>query len=140
MWRYPWIRFQRDFARSNAESNHRRRRSLPRTAPLGQFAPLASTKTLELFLRPSVARETESLMSALDPKLRKRSRQRSVHRCDFFIRKLLPQTGFGPAPGLFRLRFVDSVGRNRKVRQDGDAPGANRDEAFAGCDEHIAPV
>ena len=62
-----------------------------------------------------------SVLPALDPQLRQRSGQRRVHRRDFLVRELLAQTRLCSAPRLFRLRFVDPVGRDGEVRQHRDA-------------------
>ena len=47
--------------------------------------------------------------------------QRGIDCCDFFVRELFSQPGFGPLPRFFGFRLVNAVGRDSQIRQHGHA-------------------
>src|SRR6266545_7863895 len=78
--------------------------------------------------------------ASLDAQLGQRARERRVDGRDFFGGKLFVETGFGALPRFFGLGFVDAVGLNREVSEDGDAVGGDFDETLARRDEQITAV
>src|SRR6266403_4826325 len=105
-----------------------------RTRSLGEARPRPGSRD------PARGDPGSDLAASFDAQLRQGAGERTVDRCDFFVRELFPQTGFGALPRFLRLHFVDAVGRNGEVRQDGHASAGDFDESLARGDEHITAL
>ena len=77
-------------------------------------------------------------VASLYTQLRQGANQGCVDGSDFFVGDLLLEAGVGALTRFFGLGFVDVLGGNGHIREDGDVLARNFDEPFADGQELLA--